>query len=343
MMNTPRTIEIFISSAPDDKEALTVIEMQLRPAMRNGQIHLWGRGDVIPGRNVEQEVTTHLENAHVILLLVSPSYMASDDLYQEMVRAIHYRETKQTQVIPILLRSVQWEDTLFGNLKPLPANRQPINRWRDKSEAFYEVAQGVKRVVAELQGRTLEAPLFQEAKKQQEAVPPGKASAMSPSPSASIVSPAPLLAESSAPSYDVFLSHSHRDAAWVENIARTLEDEQNFRVWLDKWILIPGQSFQQAMASGLDQAKCCVVCISDHTPEGWCQQEVERALNRQARDSSFRVIPILLPNAQTVNVDNFLELRTWVDFRGSDSAYALHLLTSGIKGVSPGRWPPRKA
>ncbi|MBV9690741.1 MAG: toll/interleukin-1 receptor domain-containing protein [Ktedonobacteraceae bacterium] len=143
--------------------------------------------------------------------------------------------------------------------------------------------------------------------------------------------------------YDVFLSYSHRDAEWVENLAKRLEDEHDFRVWLDKWVLVPGRSFQQSMALGIDLAKCCVVCISEHTPSGWCREEIERALNRQTSDLSFRVIPLLLPNAKTINVNNFLELRTWVDFRGPDPAYAFHTLVCGIKGVPPGRWPPRKA
>ena len=140
--------------------------------------------------------------------------------------------------------------------------------------------------------------------------------------------------------FDVFLSHSHADAEWIENLAIRLESEANFRVWLDKWILIPGSSWQQEMARGLEQTRCCAVCISDHTPGGWFKREIERALNRQAKDPTFRVIPILLPNADTINVNDFLELNTWVDFRYPDPAYAFHALVCGVKGLPPGRWPP---
>ncbi|VVB85165.1 Uncharacterised protein [uncultured archaeon] len=49
---------------------------------------------------------------------------------------------------------------------------------------------------------------------------------------------------------------------------------------------------------------------------------------------------MLLPNAQKINVDNFLELRTWVKFeKNLDNPSALHILVSGIKGVPPGRGP----
>jgi hypothetical protein len=98
------------------------------------------------------------------------------------------------------------------------------------------------------------------------------------------------------------------------------------------------------MARGLDKADCCAVCIGGQTPTGWFREEIQRALNRQIKDPSFRIIPVLLPDAKTINIDDFLELRTWVDFRhGSDLDYAFHLLICGVKGVAPGKWPPEKS
>ena len=140
--------------------------------------------------------------------------------------------------------------------------------------------------------------------------------------------------------YDVFLSHSHSDAKLVEELAKQLVDMKKLNVWLDKWILVPGEPWQQGMACGLNQAKSCVVCISKQTPMGWFKEEIERALNRQTADPSFRVIPVLLPGAKDFNGDDFLGLRTWVDFReGIDDAEAFHRLVSGIKGVAPRRGP----
>lgn len=140
--------------------------------------------------------------------------------------------------------------------------------------------------------------------------------------------------------FDVFFSHSHEDAEWVEELAKRLEDSAKLHVWLDKWILVPGEHWQQEMARGLNQAKTCAVCIGEKTPEGWFKEEIEKALNRQQKDKFFRVIPVLLPKAQTVNIDDFLEIRTWVDFKNDlDDKRAFHLLVSGIQGVAPGRGP----
>lgn len=140
--------------------------------------------------------------------------------------------------------------------------------------------------------------------------------------------------------YDVFISHSHSDAEWVSQLAQQLEGKKSFQVWLDKWVLIPGQSWQRAMAQGIKNAKSCAVCLNGNTPAGWFQQEIERALEIQASNSNYRVIPVLLPNAPHDFDMEFLSLRTWADFReGKDQDYAFHVLTQGIKGVPIGKWP----
>jgi hypothetical protein len=143
-----------------------------------------------------------------------------------------------------------------------------------------------------------------------------------------------------ASAYDAFLSYSHDEATWVEDLAGRLQDECGFRIWLDRWVLVAGESWQQAMAKGLEGASTCVVCVGARTPHGWCEQEIERALDLQTKNPEFRVIPVLLPSANAEFVPAFLSLRTWADFReGHDAAYGFHVLRQGIRGEPVGRWP----
>lgn len=142
--------------------------------------------------------------------------------------------------------------------------------------------------------------------------------------------------------FDVFLSHSHPDGELVEALGIRLTDEAQMNVWLDRWILVPGNHWQQDMAKGLDQARSCAVCIGANTPKGWFREEIEQALNRQTKEAEFRVIPVILPTGNRDLVNDFLELRTWVDFSdGIDDGKAFHLLTSGIRGIPPGRYSPK--
>jgi hypothetical protein len=138
--------------------------------------------------------------------------------------------------------------------------------------------------------------------------------------------------------FDVFLSHAHVDSESVAELAGSLADRAGFRVWLDRWVLIPGEHWQQAIAKGLNQARTCAVCIGKQTPQGWFREEIEQALNRQVKDKSFRVIPVILPGGDPQIIDNFLALRSWVDLSGGfANEEGFHVLISGVAGRPPGR------
>lgn len=138
--------------------------------------------------------------------------------------------------------------------------------------------------------------------------------------------------------YDVFLSYSHSDEDWIEDIAQKLEEQEGLRVWFDKWILVPGEPWIQSIAIGLSQAKACAVFLGKDMPDGWFRQEIGRAKNRQAGNPAFRVIPVLLPDASEDHAVDFLNLNTWVDFRKPEKFDdAFHRLVSGIKGMQPKR------
>ena len=84
--------------------------------------------------------------------------------------------------------------------------------------------------------------------------------------------------------YDVFLSHDHADAQAVDDLGRILVSKFGFNVWLDRWVCVPGQSWQQAIEKGLNETTTCAICIGSKTPEGWFRQEVEQALNLQSTE-----------------------------------------------------------
>jgi hypothetical protein len=51
---------------------------------------------------------------------------------------------------------------------------------------------------------------------------------------------------------------------------------------------------------------------------------------------------LLLPGSRDEYINDFLELRTWIDFRDdSNNDYEFHRLVCGAKGLPPGRWHPR--
>jgi len=141
------------------------------------------------------------------------------------------------------------------------------------------------------------------------------------------------------PHYQVFLSHSSADKPAVEAIARKLR-KARIEPFLDKWHLVPGEPWQEALEQALDFSSTCAVFFGPGGLGPWHHEEMRAALDQRCRNPLFRVIPVLLPGAAypaSRDLPRFLARLTWVDFRpGLDSAPALHHLISGIKGIPPG-------
>ena len=71
-------IEIFYSYAHEDETLRKELEKHLALLQRQGHISGWNDRSISPGSNWEQEINTHLNTAQIILLLVSPRFMASN-------------------------------------------------------------------------------------------------------------------------------------------------------------------------------------------------------------------------------------------------------------------------
>ena len=143
--------------------------------------------------------------------------------------------------------------------------------------------------------------------------------------------------------YHVFLSHNSADEPAVEALARRLADEAGLYPFLDKWHLIPGEPWQEAIEKALDQSRTCAVFVGPRGIGPWEHEEMRAAIEQRVADRSFRVIPILLPGAKRGKrgrLPAFLSRATWVEFQESiEDAEAFRRLVAGIKGEPPGRGP----
>ncbi len=137
--------------------------------------------------------------------------------------------------------------------------------------------------------------------------------------------------------YDVFLSHNSEDKSAVEILARRLTDEAGLQPFLDKWHLIPGVPWQEALEEALSQSETIAVFIGPSGMSPWHNEEMRAALDKAARTrDECRVIPVLLPGADLNSLSPFLARRTWVDFRSAiDDADTFNYLVSGILGKPP--------
>ena len=89
-MNMPDApLQVFCSFAPEDADLYQQLHNHLRLLERQGRVTIWHARLITAGTNWAQVVDEQLARASIILLLISPAFLASDYCYGiEMQQAI---------------------------------------------------------------------------------------------------------------------------------------------------------------------------------------------------------------------------------------------------------------
>jgi hypothetical protein len=159
----PEPVEVFYSCAVGDAEdaaLLGKLEDQLRVLERRGVLRGWSSRRVGAGKEWRGQVDAHLERADIVLLLVSASFLGSDDLWdEEMKRAMARHERGEARVIPVILRPCLWDGAPFGSLAALPEGGAPVTdakAWPSVDAALLDVAKGIEEAAREVAARKRE-------------------------------------------------------------------------------------------------------------------------------------------------------------------------------------------
>ena len=137
---------VFISYCHDDYEMCARLRKHLSSLAREG-VHFFDDSKIAPGTDWMAEILKHLESAHLILLLVSADFLASDFCTRiETQRALERRG--EAHVIPIVLRDCDFQATRLGAIQAVPQKNgrlAPISSYADKEDAYALVARVVRQ------------------------------------------------------------------------------------------------------------------------------------------------------------------------------------------------------
>ncbi len=144
-------VRIFYSYSRRDERLRKELEDRLALLKRQGQVQDWHDRQIVPGQDWAHAIEQNLGAADIVLLLVSPAFIASDYIWdKEMARALERHEAGEARVIPIIVRPVDWHGLPFSKLQALPTDGKPVTEWRSRDIAWLDVTTGIRTAIDEL-------------------------------------------------------------------------------------------------------------------------------------------------------------------------------------------------
>lgn len=147
----PVAVTLLVSYAQADKTWRDRLIPHLEVLKRQGTINTWSDHDISAETEWKEAIATTANTASIILLLVSADFLdAGSRYYVEIKQALERQQDSKSCIIPVLLKPCNWGATPFNALQVLPRSGQPIASWDNPDAAFFEVVQGIRRVVEQL-------------------------------------------------------------------------------------------------------------------------------------------------------------------------------------------------
>ncbi len=132
---------------PPDDILCEQLVRALRPLVREAYLSEWAAHQIPLGTDTVQARQQGWENATLILLLLSPDYLASDACYQEMLNALERQQQGEVRVLPILLRPCDRSAPPLATVRCLPDSGQAVTSWGNREQAFFNIAQEIRQLI----------------------------------------------------------------------------------------------------------------------------------------------------------------------------------------------------
>ena len=137
---------VFFSYSHRDEDLCDQLEVQLAMLKRQGIIQTWHERRIVAGQELDGSISDQLLTANIVLLLVSPDFLASEYCYdKEMAVAMGRHKKGEATVIPVILRRCDWHPAPFGKLRATPSDARPVTQWPDRDLAMLDVVKDIRR------------------------------------------------------------------------------------------------------------------------------------------------------------------------------------------------------
>ncbi len=143
----PQPIRVFVSYSRQD-DALCDEFVRALSVLQDESVEVWRDRGIAPGADWAGEIDERLKSAQIVVFLVTRDLLATEYCKMEMRVALERNQAGNARVIPVILRSCDWQSSPLGKLQALPKRGRPVVKWKD--DALLNVVQGLRSVVTNL-------------------------------------------------------------------------------------------------------------------------------------------------------------------------------------------------
>lgn len=147
--------KVFISYSKHDRQHLDRLLKHLNPLKKDNRVVPWEDSQLIPGEEWDDKIKKQLDEADIILLLVSADFLGTEYIWDvEIKKAIERHNEAQANpsgkamsVVPVILNHCDWTETPFAGLNAIPQKGTPILSYPNPELGYLEVVIEMKKLL----------------------------------------------------------------------------------------------------------------------------------------------------------------------------------------------------
>jgi tetratricopeptide (TPR) repeat protein len=144
-----KPLKVIVSHAHQDEKLKDELVTYLEAADLGAPIEFSGPYQVRVGESVETVINELIDSSDIILLLLSPHFVASsqdsDSLLETVAASVPSRPT-----VPVLLSPFESQSSWVKVAQCLPQGAKPVTEWSRRVDAYRNIAEGLKVIVTRL-------------------------------------------------------------------------------------------------------------------------------------------------------------------------------------------------
>lgn len=132
-------IDAFMCYAPSERAHAETLAHALVSLETAGSLALRWDPEATAGSRFTETVRDRIENADLVLLLMSKAFLGSNFCQDQMNHAID----RDIHVVPVVLESCDWMKTPARRPDSLPRDGNPLSTWKNPADAYADITEGV--------------------------------------------------------------------------------------------------------------------------------------------------------------------------------------------------------